>query len=135
MKAHFVEFFSPGTLFAESTVKPVESWDIDAAMEMAHSIVERHGATPYGFRFITRGRTDDELDAKVIEKSPFYFLGGRIETLAEVKARGDARDETLIRNMECNNIKRIITTMNGWKATNEFRDNDVVLDWTPRRST
>ena len=35
MKKHFVTFFSPGTFIAESTTKPIESWNIEEAKEMA----------------------------------------------------------------------------------------------------
>ena len=58
----------------ESTEKEIDSWDVKKAMEMARSIKERHGATPYGFRFSTRERRDDELDSKTVAHSGMYFL-------------------------------------------------------------
>ena len=69
MKKHFVTFFSPGTFVSETTEKEIDSWDVEKAKELARSIKERHGATPYGFRFITRSRNDDELDSKVSDRS------------------------------------------------------------------
>ena len=56
MKAHFVTFYSPGTFVAETTTKPIPSWDVDLAVAMASDIRERHGALAYGFRFSTRAR-------------------------------------------------------------------------------
>jgi hypothetical protein len=76
MEKHFVEFLSPGTFFAEITTVPIESWDTKKAQELAHGISERHSATPYGFRFITRSRGQDDLDSKVTARSGMYFLGG-----------------------------------------------------------
>lgn len=66
MQQHFVTFYSPGTFMAEMTEKPIDSWDVKAAVKMAKSVKERYGATPYGFRFTTRGRTDADLDSRVI---------------------------------------------------------------------
>jgi hypothetical protein len=73
MKKHFVTFYSPGTMVAETTEKPIASWNIKTAKQMASSIRERHGACPYGFRFTTRSRKANELDSKVI-KNKLYVL-------------------------------------------------------------
>lgn len=128
---HYVEFYSPGTFVAEVSTNPVDAWDVDAAVKMATDVTERHGATPYGFRFTTRGRDDDELDSRQIAKSPFYYLGGVIETLAEVKARNHPDDRILISNMECNGWDRVITNCNSWRVTRPLEADDVVLDFTP----
>lgn len=65
MKKHFVTFFSPGTFVSETSEKPIDSWDVDTAVEMSTQILERHGARPYGFRFSTRERGQEDLDSKV----------------------------------------------------------------------
>lgn len=129
MKAHFVQFYSPGTFVAEISEKPIKSWDIEAAKQMARSIKERLGACPYGFQFITRSRTAKDLDSKQTAKSPFYFLGGVVETLAQVKARASDKDRILISNMECNKWARIITNTNSWRWTQPLEPTDIVLDW------
>lgn len=49
MKKHFVIFYSPGTFFNEESTLPIDSWDIDKAIEMSKSIKERYNATPFGF--------------------------------------------------------------------------------------
>lgn len=129
MRQEFVEFYSPGTFMPETTRKPVEGRDVDAAKVMAKDITERHGATPFGFRFITKERSDDDFDSREIDRSPMYYLGGKVETLAEVEARATDDDRILLINMRNNGIKRIITNTNSWKFTGELYDDDIVLDW------
>jgi hypothetical protein len=129
VEKHFVTFYSPGTFVAETTEKPIDSWDVEQAKKMAREIKERYGAVPYGFRFSTRGRDDDDLDSHEIAQSPLYYLGGKVETLEEVKARATSKDKILISNMECNHYQRIITNANSWKWTQPLRPTDVVLDW------
>lgn len=128
MEKHFVEFLSPGTFVAESTTKPIDSWDVETAVLMAADIKERYGATPYGFRFLTKSRGPDDLDSKVTAKSPgTYYLGGKIETLEQVKARNDPKDRILIANMEGNGYDRIVTNDNSWSWTRPLGKDDVVL--------
>lgn len=133
MKKHFVTFYSPGTFVSEETTKEIASWDVQAAMKMAHSITERHAATPYGFRFSTRSRGDGDLDSKVTERSPLYWLGGKVETLEEVEARNDPKEEILRSNMRGNGYKKIVVNDNSWRFTAPLNDGDVVLDWKPKK--
>jgi hypothetical protein len=130
MQQHFVTFLSPGTFVAESTSRPIDAWDVEQAKAMAVDIMERHAARPYGFQFSTRGRGPDDLDSKEIARSGVYYLGGKIETLAEVEARNDPKEEILRSNMRNNGIDRIVTNTNSWKWTLPLRDGDVVLDFT-----
>jgi len=111
----------------------IDSWDPAKAMEMAHLIKERHGATPYGFRFYERSRNDDELDSRVTNTSVFYWLGGKVETLEEVEKRNDPSEKILRINMRCNNYKKIITNDNSWRHTQALGEDDIILDWTPRK--
>ena len=129
MKQHFVTFCSPGTFCSETSQNPIESWDVNEAKAMAKGIKERHGATPYGFYFSTRERKEDELDSKVVKASPMHYLGGKIETLEEVKARNDPKEETLRWNMETNGYNRIIINTNSYKSTFPLKDEDTVLQW------
>ena len=128
VQKHFIVFYSPGTFASESTEHVIGAWDVDAAVKMAGAISERHGARPYGFRFITRGRGADDLNSREIASSPFYYLGGRIETREEVEARNDPKEETLRWNMRANDIKRIVINDNSWRFTAALKDDDVVLD-------
>lgn len=135
VEAHFVTFFSPGTLVAEQSTAQIKAWDINVAMDMANAITERYNATPYGFRFSTRSRGVKDLDSKEVKRSPLYYLGGTVETLAEVKARASAKDRILIANMEGNGYDRIITNNNSWKWTQPLDADDVVLDFMPNAVT
>ena len=124
---HFVTFYSPGTFVAETTAKPIDAWDVEVAKGMAAEITERHGARPYGFRFTTRGRGPADLDSREIDRSPFYYIKGKIETLADVEARADPKESILLSNMRCNGYDRIITSVEGWKWTQPLADDDIVL--------
>jgi hypothetical protein len=126
MEKHFVRFYSPGTFFAETTDKEIDSWDVEKAKEMAKDIIERYGAKPYGFQFITRSRKPEELDSSVSATSNMYYLGGRIRTLEEVER--EQPDSVLARNMRGNGYDRIIESSNGWKWTQPLMENDVVLE-------
>lgn len=132
VERHFVTFYSPGTLFAETSEKPIDSWDVSKAMEMAHDVTERHNATPYGFQFTTRSRGDADLDSKQSAQSPFYHLGGRIETLVDVEARNDPKEVILRNNMRCNGYDKIVVNDNSYRSVRPLGDTDVVLDWKPR---
>lgn len=131
MKQNFVVFFSPGTFVAESSTNPIDAWDVEAACDMARTIKERYGAVPYGFQFITRERGDNDLDSRVSERSPMYFLGGKVETLAEIEARNDPKESILRSNMRGNGYDRVVVNENSWRWTQPLANNDVVLDWQP----
>ena len=128
MKKHFVKFYSAGTFVAEESVKEVDSWDVDKAVAMSKDITERYGAKPYGFRFITRGRTDKDLDSKIVAESGMYFINGVVETLDEIKAKGDSNNRILISNMECNGWDKVVTTKNPYVWTQPFGKNDKIIN-------
>ena len=126
---HFVTFLSPGTLVAESTTKWIKYWDTDEAVEIGSYVVERYGARPYAFYFTTKARTADELDSSEVARSPMYYMGGTIRTLAEVEAEEaeNSRKSILLQNMQCNKIDRVIVSEWGnW--TQALKKEDVVLD-------
>lgn len=128
MEKHFVTFYSPGTFVAEETTKPIDAWDVEAAVKMARRITERYNAIPYGFRFTTRGRNDDELDSKVTAKSGMYYIGGKVETVDEIEARNDPEERILLSNMRCNGWDRGVVNTNSWRWTQPLMENDTVLD-------
>jgi len=127
MEKHFVQFFSPGTFVSEQSEFEVSTFDKVQAVEKAREIVERHGARPYGFRFVTKTRGEDDLDSHVSYYSGMHYLGGSIYSLAEIKARNDPKDSILISNMEMNGIARVIENNNSWRFTGEFKDGDQLL--------
>jgi hypothetical protein len=128
MNKHFVTFFSPGTFVAETTEKPVDSWDVGVAKKMAEKITERYGATPYAFQFTTRSRKADELDSKVSKKSPLYYINCKVETLKEIEKRADPKESILVANMKCNGWKKVVVTTKGWRWTQPLEKTDVVLE-------
>ena len=128
MKQHYIHFLCPGTLVSECIIEKIDSWDVEIAKQLATKQLARHASKPYGFRFVTKERTENELDSKVVKTSPMYFLGGKVETLDEVRARNDPKEKTLLWNMEVNNFNRIITNTNSWEITLPLADDDVVLE-------
>lgn len=128
MEKHFVTFYSPGTFVAEGTTKEVPAWDIDLAVAMSADIRERHSARPYGFQFTTRAREEHELDSRIVRTSGMHYLGGKVETVDEVRARGLDSERILLANMEGNGWPRIWRSTVGWQWTQPLRDEDVVID-------
>lgn len=133
LEKHFVTFFSPGTFVHEESCKPIGSWDVEVATKMAHDITERYGATPFAFQFSTRSRGPNDLDSKETARSPTYYLGGTIMTAEEVLAGTDPKEDILRSNVRGNGYKRIIVNDNSWRVTLPLKDDDVVLDFKPKK--
>lgn len=127
---HFVTFFSPGTFMPEQDTKEVASWEVDEAVKMAGAIFERHGARPYAFRFYTSQRGEEDFEPSTTKRSNLYYLGGHLETLAEVEARADPKEEILLSNMRINGVAQIIVNNNSWRFAGAFGDDDILLDVT-----
>ena len=127
MNKHFVTFYSPGTFVAEQNVEAIDSWDVKEAQKRAKKVKQRYGATPYAFQFSTRSRGPDDLDSKVSERSPMYFVNCKVETLAEVVKRNDPKEQILRSNMRNNGYDRIAITTKGWKWTQPVKADDVIL--------
>jgi hypothetical protein len=128
VKKHFVIFCSPGSFTSETSEYEVESWDVRVAIEKSKGITERWNAKPYGFYFVTRGRTETELNSKIIATSNMYYLGGTVETYDEVCARNDPKEEILRSNMQCNNWDKILVNTNSYKFTTYLKKGDIVLN-------
>ena len=128
MQKHFITFLSPGTFVAETREKEIDSWDVDKAVTMSKKIVERYNARPYGFYFTTRARSDNDLDSKEVKRSGTYYLGGKILTLAQIKARKNPKDSILISNMQSNKWDRVVENGNSWITVQPLESGDTVLD-------
>lgn len=133
---HYVTFYSPGLLFAESSSLPIDSWDTRAAVGLAEGIRERHGARPYGFKFETRIEADPvsdghggtlDVQSKTTRESGMHFLGGTLDRYDDVKARALRTDEILLSNMRCNGYWIVCVTTDGYKATNHFAEGDSIV--------
>lgn len=131
MRKNFVTFYSPGTFFDEITTKEIDSWDVEQAVTMAHDIVERYNATPYGFRFSTSERGEEDFNSKEVAKSQFYHLGGKIETVKDVEKRNDPSEQILLGNMKGNHWDKIVVNTNSWKHTAVFEKGDCLLKYKP----
>jgi len=124
MKKHFVTFYSPGTMVAEQTKKEIAVWDYGIALEMMLGIEERHGATPYGFRFTTMSRGFLDFEPKETDKSGMYYVNCKVQTQVEVCAHGP---DILCQNMKTNGWDKVVTTTQGWEWSQPLEEGDVVL--------
>jgi hypothetical protein len=133
----FVTFFSPGTLFSETTTKSIDNWDCKKAVEMSKGIKERHGATPYGFQFSKRLVASPlpdgqggvlEVVPKTVEESGMYFLGGKLRTYDEVLQDNKKDDDILRSNMRANGFAVTIENTNSYRSTHSFEANDKIVD-------
>ncbi len=136
MRGYFVTFYSPGTLFAETSTLAIESWDIKTAVGLSANIRERYDAKPYGFRFETHlvaepvpdgeGGLLDVRPRKVAE-SGMHFLGGHLVTYDEVLARNDPKEEILRSNMR-GQWPIVCVNDNSWRTVVQFQEADVLLN-------
>lgn len=127
MKKHYVTFSSPGTFVAEQTTKEIKDWDVKLALEMSKTIVERYDARPYGFQFFTKKRKLKDFDSVEIKRSGFYYIGGKISSIEDLRNEHNPNNLILIRNMELNNWDKIWSTTEGWFWSQPLREGDIVL--------
>lgn len=129
MQKHYVVFYSPGTLFSETSSYEIDSWDVDKAVEMSKNVSERYNARPYGFKFVTRSRSDNELDSKQAASSNMYYLGGTVRTREEVLAGTDPKESILRSNVKYDtDVIKILVNTNSYMFTTGLYEGDVVLD-------
>jgi hypothetical protein len=137
MRKHQVTFYSPGTLFSESSTHDIESWDTVKAVELAETVLARYNAKPYGFVFETIIVAEDvpdgeggtlKVQSKSVEKSGIHFLGGRLETYDDVVARNDDKENILRSNMRSNEMWVIIINDNSFRSTLPFNEEDYIVN-------
>lgn len=135
-RKHYVVFYSPGTFVSETTSRPIEAWDVAAAVRLSRDIIERHQARPYGFRFETRlvaEPVDDgeggvlQVTPKLVEESGTYFLGGHLLTYHEVEARNEEGERILRSNMRSSDWCIVVVNDNSWRSMIPFGEQDVLL--------
>lgn len=136
-KNHYVVFLSPGTFVSESTEKEVTKWHPPLAVGKAERIVERYGAKPYAFYFVTylvHPPIDDgaggtlEVQRKEIARSGLYHLGGNVLSYTDVASRNDPKDSIMLSNMRGNDSPYVIENTNSYKHCSTFGESDVVVD-------
>lgn len=137
MRKHQVTFYSPGTLFSESSIYDIDSWDTAKAVELAEKVMERYNAKPYGFVFETVIVAEDvpdgeggtlKVQSKLVKKSGIHFLGGRLETYDDVLDRNDKKEEILRSNMRGNEMWIVCVNDNSWRSTIPFDEKDCIVD-------
>ena len=78
---------------SESITRKIDSWDVGKALEKYVEAMKTYHSKLFGFRFITK------KDGKIVRKSGTFYVNGKVETLKELIARNDPKDETLINNL------------------------------------
>jgi hypothetical protein len=123
----YVELIYHSLIFSETSVEEVTSRDPQAVIENGNH------KKAFGFRFFDQSRKEVELDGKTTivhgEKrniSPWYYPGGQIFTLEDVKNLTPKKDYAiLISNMEGNGYASVCKTRHGGFVPVEKED--VVL--------
>ena len=138
-RQEFVIFYSPGTFVSEMTTNPIAERDTKLAVQMSETVRERYNARPYGFKFETRIVAEPVPDGeggelmvqpKTVATSGMYFLGGKLETLDEVEARNDPKEDILRSNMRNASSHIVCVNENGYRSTLPFTEKDVVVNAT-----
>lgn len=131
---YYATFYSPGTLFSESSTVKVDSLDLIDVLKKAKTISERHGAKPYGFVLeereegsIVKDGETYKLEPKTKWKSGTHFITGKILTLEDIP---DTSENSILRsNMRGNNYGAVVENRNSWKVTMPFEKKDLLIDW------
>jgi len=136
---HFAVFYSPGTFFAETSNRPIDSWDIGKAVAMSKEITERHNAKPYGFRFetyvypqmppLSDGEREFKVEGQLLRRSGLHFLGGTVWTYHQVRQRDDPNDSILLSNM-LSHCPIMVENRNSYLSTHAFESGDCIVDET-----
>lgn len=133
MKKHKVVFYSPGTLFSESTSRDIGSWDTKEAVKLAETITY---GKPYGFVFETHLTAEDVPDGeggrlkvqpKLVDKSGVHFLGGTTLTY-DMVCETHRESDILRSNMRGNGYWIVCVNTNSWKTTMPFDEKDCIVD-------
>lgn len=140
---HFVTFTSPGTFFCEESSVVIDTWNIARAVEISKTITERHGATPFAFKFGTRLVAVESLEdgrggtldvaPREIACSCRHFLGGQIYEYSDVEASQDPAvfgrtPDMLLSNMRSSGWPFVLINNNSYRSTQPFEETDVVVD-------
>ena len=131
---HFVVFYSPGTLFSESTTKTISAWNPTEALRLASNVKERHGAIPFGFQFETRIVADPipdgqggelRVEPKTVRTSGMFFIAGQPRLFTELL--DDRENHILKSNMRANDWPIVVETCRGYRETHPFKEEDAII--------
>lgn len=120
---HFVEYFYPGLLFAESSSRQIATHSVGEALKGMSK-------KAYGFKLydkqILRAMVEDGTSTtveKTLNESGMYYPGGVIYTMAEIK--NQQGESILYCNMWGNDYKKVVKTRLG--NYQPFTDKDRIL--------
>lgn len=137
MRKHQVTFYSPGSFVSEQSTRDISEWDPAIAAKLAHTIVERHGAKPYGFRFQTILAHEPIEDGeggtlavypKMVEESGLYHLNSELRFFHQIAADDDPNERILLSNMRCNGWWIVAENRNSWRSVLPFEERDFVVN-------
>lgn len=126
MKKHYILFYTPNHWPALETwveVEPHQAEDVEHAKKLAPTVVSFKGITPDSFEFVTRGRTDEELDSRIISRSCTYFLGGRKISVKDLRV--ESPQHFVLRHTLCDDDEVIVDTK--YPRLLRVKDGDVLL--------
>jgi len=115
----FVQFLSPGTLFSETSTQAVTDLkDLAFVCKEAKKINARHGASPYGFKFV---------DGNGKALSGTYYITGKVLKYDDIV---ESDTTSILRsNMKCNGWAFVVENSNSYRTTREFDVDDSVIGW------
>lgn len=126
---HYVEYWTTGMIVGENRVREIARRDTKLALRG----MQEH---EYAFRFFDRTERKEggeTLCGPRKNASGFFYPGGKIETLEEIRLRGDPKEETLVRNMENNDWPKVVWSRHGgWPQP--LSDGDVIIPQDPARA-
>lgn len=135
MKKHSVIFHSPGTFFDETTGREVTERDPKQAAALAVAIVERYGAKPYGFRFVTMLVAEPvpdgeggtlQVQPKEIERTGMHYLSGTVIRFDDIPI--DNASAILRSNAQGNGWPIVVECRNSFRSVHPFVEGDVIVD-------
>ncbi|KQW72338.1 hypothetical protein [Ensifer sp. Root127] len=127
MSTKHIRFLFDASFKSTEYVVETSSWDVEAAAGIAHRLTLERGVQPYAFWFESR-EPGHGPEPKI---SGTYYLGGKLQTLDELRAENDPSAVIMIHHLEARGIERVVTTNCPCLASFPFRDGDHILEWEP----
>jgi len=135
MKQLGVIYYSPGTFCSEENYVSVERFNLPEIVEKAKRIIQRHGATPYGF-MLTKHITGEDvlvdghmlkLQSKETFRSGMFYITGKVMKLQDIPDTEE--NHTLRFNMKISDVQAVVENNNSYRFTGEFTKRDFVVNW------